>query len=283
MTARRQPRSAGGRHRPARPPLAAPTGSDAERGRRCSSSTASASTPAATSTSATQLAAAGVDAWAYDHRGQRRLGGAPGPRRSLVASSTTTSASGSAPSGASADGRPVVLYGHSLGGLIVAGYLLDDDRADGRSRTSWSCRRPASTRRWPAGSRRWPRSWPGRADPRRPERHRRLDAVAGPDRRRERPAADPLNGERRARPGSGPRRSPSRRGSAGGAARLRAADARAPRPRRRARPAAGVRGASRARPNVERRTYPGLRHELHNEPEGPAIVADVIAWLRDRA
>jgi acylglycerol lipase len=36
-------------------------------------------------------------------------------------------------------------------------------------------------------------------------------------------------------------------------------------------------------PNVERRTYPGLRHELHNEPEGPAILDEVIAWLRERA
>ncbi|MGZ8502333.1 MAG: serine aminopeptidase domain-containing protein, partial [Candidatus Limnocylindrales bacterium] len=35
-------------------------------------------------------------------------------------------------------------------------------------------------------------------------------------------------------------------------------------------------------PNVERRTYPGLRHELHNEPEGPAILDEVIAWLRAR-
>ena len=33
-------------------------------------------------------------------------------------------------------------------------------------------------------------------------------------------------------------------------------------------------------PGVERRTFPDLRHELHNEPEGPAIVDDVIAWLR---
>ena len=33
-------------------------------------------------------------------------------------------------------------------------------------------------------------------------------------------------------------------------------------------------------PNVERRTYPGLRHELHNEPEGPAIVDEIIAWIR---
>ncbi len=31
-------------------------------------------------------------------------------------------------------------------------------------------------------------------------------------------------------------------------------------------------------PGVERRTYPDLRHELHNEPEGPAILDEVIAW-----
>jgi alpha-beta hydrolase superfamily lysophospholipase len=35
------------------------------------------------------------------------------------------------------------------------------------------------------------------------------------------------------------------------------------------------------RPCVLRRTYPGLRHESHNEPEGPAVIADVIAWLRE--
>ena len=36
-------------------------------------------------------------------------------------------------------------------------------------------------------------------------------------------------------------------------------------------------------PSVERRTYPGLRHELHNEPEGPQIIDEIIAWLRERA
>jgi alpha-beta hydrolase superfamily lysophospholipase len=35
-----------------------------------------------------------------------------------------------------------------------------------------------------------------------------------------------------------------------------------------------------ALPGVTRRTYPGLRHESFNEPEGPAVVDDVIAWLR---
>jgi alpha-beta hydrolase superfamily lysophospholipase len=36
-------------------------------------------------------------------------------------------------------------------------------------------------------------------------------------------------------------------------------------------------------PNVTRRVYPGLRHETHNEPEGPAVVADTIAWIRSNA
>lgn len=32
---------------------------------------------------------------------------------------------------------------------------------------------------------------------------------------------------------------------------------------------------------VERRLYPGLRHETLNEPEGPQMVAAIIAWIRD--
>lgn len=32
--------------------------------------------------------------------------------------------------------------------------------------------------------------------------------------------------------------------------------------------------------SASRKLYPSLRHELFNEPEGPDVVADVIAWLR---
>ena len=32
-------------------------------------------------------------------------------------------------------------------------------------------------------------------------------------------------------------------------------------------------------PNVERRVYPGLRHETFNEPEGPEVVADIGRWM----
>ncbi len=32
-------------------------------------------------------------------------------------------------------------------------------------------------------------------------------------------------------------------------------------------------------PGVERRVYPGLRHEMLNEPEGPQVAADIAVWL----
>jgi alpha-beta hydrolase superfamily lysophospholipase len=33
-------------------------------------------------------------------------------------------------------------------------------------------------------------------------------------------------------------------------------------------------------PTVERRLYPSLRHEIFHEPEGAAVLADVVDWLR---
>ena len=35
-------------------------------------------------------------------------------------------------------------------------------------------------------------------------------------------------------------------------------------------------------PGVERRLYPGLRHELFNEPTGPDVIDDVTSWVRAR-
>jgi alpha-beta hydrolase superfamily lysophospholipase len=35
-------------------------------------------------------------------------------------------------------------------------------------------------------------------------------------------------------------------------------------------------------PGFERRLYPELRHEILNEPEGPAIVTEIIAWINAR-
>ena len=33
------------------------------------------------------------------------------------------------------------------------------------------------------------------------------------------------------------------------------------------------------RPGIERRVSPGLAHETFNEPDGPQVVADVVAWI----
>jgi len=37
-----------------------------------------------------------------------------------------------------------------------------------------------------------------------------------------------------------------------------------------------------ARQNATRRVYDGLHHETHNEPEGPTVIGDTIAWLDDQ-
>lgn len=39
-------------------------------------------------------------------------------------------------------------------------------------------------------------------------------------------------------------------------------------------------GSLERRPNVTRRVYPGLRHEMHNEPEAASVVGDTIAWIQ---
>jgi alpha-beta hydrolase superfamily lysophospholipase len=36
------------------------------------------------------------------------------------------------------------------------------------------------------------------------------------------------------------------------------------------------------RANVTRRVYPGLHHETHNEPSGAAVISDTIAWIHDQ-
>ena len=35
-------------------------------------------------------------------------------------------------------------------------------------------------------------------------------------------------------------------------------------------------------PNVDRKVYEGLRHETLNEPEGPEVVADIVSWLNEK-
>ena len=33
--------------------------------------------------------------------------------------------------------------------------------------------------------------------------------------------------------------------------------------------------------NVTRRVYDGMRHEMHNEPEGPSIIDDTVRWIEN--
>ena len=222
------------------------------------------------------FAAAGLDAHAYDHRG---TGGSDGPRGDIDRWSRYHDDLGErlAAARAGADGRSVVLYAHSMGGLVGAGYLLSDRprpdltvlSAPGLDSTlAWWKRRlvPIVGRLVPTLS---------MANDIRPEMLARDPEVG------RRSAADPLN----------VRTSTTRFGAEGIAeqARVRAGARSIGGPTlvlhglddRLVPPAATevFEGA----PGVERRTYPGLRHELHNEPEWPAVFDDVIGWLRPRA
>jgi acylglycerol lipase len=74
-------------------------------------------------TVAEPLAAAGLEVHAYDHRGH---GGSAGPRAYVDSWGRLHDdlEQRLAALRAAAPGRPIVLYGHSLGGLIAAGYVL---------------------------------------------------------------------------------------------------------------------------------------------------------------
>jgi alpha-beta hydrolase superfamily lysophospholipase len=223
-----------------------------------------------------RFAAAGLDAYAYDHRGN---GGSDGRRGDIDRWSRYHDdlAERLAAVRENAGGRPVIVYAHSMGGLIAAGYLLSDRprpdltvlSAPGLDSTLAAWKKalaPILARIVPTLS--VPNGVPVETLSRDPEVGRRL-------------LADPLN----------VRTSTTRFGAEAVAeqARVRAAarsiggptlvlhgldDGLVP-------PAASevFEGA----PGVERRTYPGIRHELHNEPEGPAVLDEVVAWLRERA
>lgn len=222
-----------------------------------------------------QLAAGGIDAHAFDLRG---FGGSGGPRASVERWSQLhddleerlVAVRSLAP------GRPLVLYGHSLGGLISLGYVLD-----GRARPDLLVLSApavgASIPRWQrllVGSLR--RVAPGlllanRLDPSVLSR----DPAVG-----ERYLADPLNQHkstvRFAHAAFGEQR---RVGAAldrlalptlvvhGGDDRLVPT-----------RSSAVLEG----RHGVARRVYPDRRHELHNEPEGPEVVRDIADWVREQ-
>jgi alpha-beta hydrolase superfamily lysophospholipase len=223
-----------------------------------------------------QLAAAGLDVHAFDLRGNGGSGGRRGHldrwsqfhddlERRLAAVRLSTT------------GQPVALYGHSMGGLIVLGYLLTDRpkpdlavvTAPGLDSTlaTWKkalapvLGRIAPTLAIPNG----------------------IDGttLSRDPRVAEKVAADPASATAStARFGAEALTEQAR-------VRRDIADLAVPTlvlhglDDRLVPPAASEVLAT--LPNVERRTYPGLRHELHNEPEGPAVVDEIVAWLRERA
>ena len=223
-----------------------------------------------------QLAAAGIDTYAFDLRG---FGASGGPRASVERWSQLhddleerlVAVRSIAPS------RPLVLYGHSLGGLIALGYVLD-----GRARPDLLVlSAPAIGATVPA----WQRALVSslrRVAPGMQLSNRLKGEVLSRD-----PSvavlyfADPLNQHKSTVRFAHAAFAEQRRVAAaldrlsiqtlvihGGADRLV--------------PTASSEVLE-GRPGVVRRVYPALRHESHNEPEGPQVISDIIGWVRERA
>lgn len=222
-----------------------------------------------------RLAAAGIDSHAFDLRG---FGGSGGARASidrwsqlhddveerLVAVRSV------------APGLPLVLFGHSLGGLIALGYVLD-----GRSRPDLLVlSAPAVGASVPFWQRllvgTLVRFTPGLLLSNRLD----VDVLSRDPEVGRRYLADPLNQHkstvRFARAAFG-----EQRRVAAGLDRLSiqtfvvhgADDRLVP---------TATSAAFEGRPGVTRRVYPEYRHELHNEPDGARVVNDIIGWIRER-
>ena len=222
-----------------------------------------------------QFARAGLDVHGFDLRG---FGGSGGPRASIDRWSQfhddleerLVAVRSIAP------GRPLVLLGHSMGGLIALGYVLD-----GRARPDLLVlSAPAIGAKVPL----WQRALvstlqrvaPGMA------LSNRLDpddlscvASVGEDY-----VTDPLNqhkstvrfahaafGEQRRVAASLDRLSIPTFVVHGGDDQIVPTEVSEP---------------LEQQSGVTRKVYPGLRHELHNEVSGPQVVADELDWIRDR-
>ena len=222
-----------------------------------------------------QLARAGIDAHAYDQRG---FGASGGPRASVERWSQLHDDLEERLTGlrSVAPFRPLVLFGHSLGGLVSLGYVLD-----GRARPDLLVlSAPAIGATVPL----WQRALVGSLRRFAPGLlvSNRLDTQvlsSDPD-VRAKYLSDPLNQHkstvRFAHAAFG-----EQRRVAGGLDRLSL-------------PTLVVHGGDdrlvpthtsavlEGRPAVTRRVYPGTRHEVHNEPVGRQEVDDIVDWVRDR-
>jgi acylglycerol lipase len=220
------------------------------------------------------LAEAGIDVTAFDLRGH----GGSGGRRGDVKHWTDyldDIAVRLAAVRAEADGRPVVLFAHSYGGLISTDYVLSGRPTpdlvvlsgpaldDGLPRWQHIVA-PLIARIWPTLA--FKNAWGPDVLSRDPEVGRLVSLDTG-----------------------SPARMTVRLGAFGFAAQERVRSTL----RTLAVPTLVFHGSDdrlvpptatepfEALPGVTRRVYPGLRHETLNEPEGPQVVTDVIAWLRE--
>lgn len=223
----------------------------------------------------TQLAASGIDAHAFDLRG---FGASGGPRASIDRWSQLhddleerlVALRSISPS------RPLVLFGHSMGGLVALGYVLDGrSRPDllvvsapaiGASIPLWQRALVGSLRRIAPGL-----LLSNRLD---------VNTLSSDPEVRSRYLADPLNQHK----------STVRFAHAAFAEQKRVAASLD----RLSLPTLVVHGALdrliptetsaalEGRPGVTRRVYPDTRHELHNEPVGPQEVDDIVGWVRER-
>ena len=222
-----------------------------------------------------RFAAAGLDVQAYDQRG---FGASAGTRAYVDRWDQQLNDLGERLRIVRSDaaGRPVVLYGHSLGGLIALGYVLTDRAKPDILVLS----APAIEANVPGWKRTMARIL-SRVAPRTPIPNAFDGALLSRDRDvAERYLSDPLNEHvTTARFGAEVLVEQARVQSA--LARL-------------ALPTLVIHGAddtlvppSASAPlgeltGVTRREYPGIRHELHHEPEGPSIIDDVVGWIRDQ-
>jgi acylglycerol lipase len=220
------------------------------------------------------LAAAGIDTTGYDLRG---FGGSGGRRAwaDRWERHHDDLEERLADVRAAAGDTPVVLYGHSLGGLLAAGYVVADQPRPLPDALILSAPAIDSSLRWQraiapvlakiAPVREFQNPFDGTILSR--------DPAVG-----ERYLADPLNYHR----------TTTQLGAAGFAEQSRVRESLG----RLSIPTLVYHGADdRLVPpessqhfadvsTVTRRTYPGLRHESHNEPEGEQVIADAVAWLR---
>jgi len=226
---------------------------------------------------ATQLASAGITTHAYDQRG---FGGSGGHRAYVDRWSQYHDdvEDRLAEVRSAADGLPVVLYGHSMGGLIALGYVLADPARPLPDLLVLSA--PAIDAAVPAWKRRLADILGGTV-PRFAVANTFANGALSSD-----PAveaayrADPLAVHRTTtRLGVSLFREQDRVKSAlaDGAGLpvttyvLHGAD-----------DPIVPEWASRSlegRANVTRRVYPGLHHETHNEPSGAAVIGDTIEWI----